>query len=57
MPPEEGRVSEVSEAMNYSVRLGGKRLRPIIMAETYRMFGGEGKSIGPFMAALEMIHS
>lgn len=57
LPPEEGRVSEVSGAMNYSVRLGGKRLRPIIMAETYRMFGGEGKSIGPFMAALEMIHS
>ena len=45
------------EAMNYSVRAGGKRLRPILMLETYRLFGGEGNEIEPFMAAMEMIHT
>ena len=57
LPPEEGMVREVSKAMNYSVRLGGKRLRPMILNETYRMFGGRGKAAEPFMAAIEMIHS
>ena len=36
---------------------GGKRLRPMLMLETYRMFGGEGEVIQPFMAAQEMIHT
>ena len=36
---------------------GGKRLRPMLMQETYRLFGGEGKEIEPFMAAMEMIHT
>ena len=47
----------VIEAMNYSVKVGGKRLRPLLMAETYRLFGGKGKEIEPFMAAIEMIHT
>ncbi len=45
------------EAMNYSVRAGGKRLRPILMEETYHMFGGSSAVIEPFMAAIEMIHT
>ena len=28
-----------------------------LMAETYRMFGGTGEVIRPFMAAMEMIHT
>ena len=44
-------------AMNYSVKAGGKRLRPIFMYETFKMFGGEGEVIEPFMAAMEMIHN
>ena len=43
--------------MNYSVTAGGKRLRPLLMQETYRMFGGEGREVEPFMAAMEMIHT
>ena len=43
--------------MNYSMKAGGKRLRPLLMAETYRMFGGTGEVIRPFMAAMEMIHT
>ncbi len=45
------------EAMNYSLLAGGKRLRPMLMNETYRLFGGEGPLIRPFMAAIEMIHT
>lgn len=44
-------------AMRYSVEGGGKRLRPMLMGETFRLFGGEGEVIKPFMAAIEMIHS
>ena len=54
LPKEEGYQKE---AMNYSVLAGGKRLRPLMMYETYRMFGGEGEVIRPFMAAMEMIHT
>ena len=43
--------------MNYSVLAGGKRLRPMLMEETYRLFGGKGREIEPFMAAIEMIHT
>lgn len=57
LPKEEGYQKRVIEAMNYSTLAGGKRLRPLLMAETYAMFGGEGRLIEPFMAALEMIHN
>ena len=43
--------------MNYSMTAGGKRLRPILIRETYRLFGGEGVLCEPFMAAMEMIHT
>ena len=57
LPEETGFQKTVLEAMNYSVLAGGKRLRPMLMQETYRMFGGEGKLVEPFMAAIEMIHT
>ena len=57
LPKEEGYQKTVLEAMNYSVSAGGKRLRPMLMLETYRMFGGTSKVIEPFMAAMEMIHT
>ena len=57
MPKAEGYQSQIMEAMEYSVMAGGKRLRPMLMQETYRLFGGEGKEIEPFMAAMEMIHT
>ena len=43
--------------MAYSVEAGGKRLRPMLMEETYRLFGGKSEVIKPFMAAIEMIHT
>ncbi|MBR1568751.1 MAG: polyprenyl synthetase family protein, partial [Lachnospiraceae bacterium] len=57
MPKEEGYAKTVLSAMNYTMTAGGKRLRPILMLETYRMFGGDQKVIEPFMAAMEMIHT
>lgn len=57
LPKEEGLQKTVIEAMNYSVLAGGKRLRPMLMQETYKLFGGEGKIIEPFMVSLEMIHT
>ena len=58
LPKAEGYQKTVLSAMNYSVRAGGKRLRPILMNETYQMFGGKDRSIiDPFMAAIEMIHT
>jgi len=57
LPEEAGHQKTIFEAMNYSVRAGGKRLRPMLMLETYRLFGGQGKEIEPFMAAVEMIHT
>ncbi len=57
LPGEDGYQRRIMEAMNYSVLAGGKRLRPMLMQETYLLFGGESRVIEPFMAAIEMIHT
>ena len=57
LPEEEGWQKTVIRAMNYSVLAGGKRLRPMLMLEAYRMCGGKGCEIEPFLAAIEMIHT
>lgn len=57
LPAEEGHQRTIFAAMNYSVKAGGKRLRPLLMREVYRLFGGQGKEIEPMMAAIEMIHT
>jgi len=58
MPAEEGLQRRVTESMNYSFISGGKRIRPLFMLESYRLFGGDDLSkISPFMAAIEMIHT
>ena len=57
LPAEEGFAKTMAQAMNYSVLAGGKRLRPMLILETLRMFGGDEKLAYPFMAAMEMIHT
>ena len=60
LPVEEGLQKTVEEAMNYSVRAGGKRLRPMLTRETFFLCGGKDEDVRllePFMAALEMIHT
>lgn len=59
LPEQKGAYYErVIDAMRYSFFAGGKRLRPMMMLESFRMFGGQDESIvKPYMAALEMIHT
>lgn len=57
LPPVTGPQATVLEAMNYGMAAGGKRLRPMLMLETYRLFGGKEAIIEPFVAAIEMIHN
>lgn len=47
----------IMEAMNYSVRAGGKRLRPILLSEAAVMFGMDKENVRPFMAVMEYIHT
>lgn len=57
LPRKECEQAVIMEAMEYSLMAGGKRLRPMLMKETFELFGGTGKIVEPFMAALEMIHT
>ena len=57
LPLASGMQNTIIEAMRYSVQAGGKRLRPVLMEETFSLFGGEGDEIYCFMAAIEMIHT
>lgn len=60
LPEETGYQKTVIQAMDYSITVGGKRLRPLLMEETFRFCGGreeEHPLLEPFMAAIEMIHT
>ena len=57
LPEQNGYQRIIMDAMEYSLMAGGKRLRPMLMQETYRLFGGTEKVIEPFIAAQEMIHT
>ena len=57
LPKQEGHQRIIEEAMEYSLMAGGNRLRPMLMKETFDLFGGTGTVIEPFMAAIEMIHT
>ncbi len=59
LPKEEGYAKECIEAMNYSLLAGGKRIRPVMMLEAYRLFskGGNEAVVEPFLSAIEMIHT
>jgi geranylgeranyl diphosphate synthase type II len=52
-----GYAKKIREAMCYSMEAGGKRLRPLLMYESYHLYGGESAIVEPFMAAIEMIHT
>ncbi len=60
LPAEEGYAKIGIEAMNYSLLAGGKRLRPVMMLEAFKLFAGEDAddtTVRPFMLAMEMIHT
>ena len=47
LPEAKGFPAQMIEAMNYSVAAGGKRIRPILVMEAFRMFGGRGDTAWP----------
>jgi len=53
----DGPEQVVYEAMAYSLLAGGKRLRPMIVLEVYRLFHSNTESIEGYLAAIEMIHT
>lgn len=57
LPKEEGYQKTIFEAMNYSLRAGGKRLRPILLMEAYKLCQGKGEDFVPYSVAMEMIHT
>lgn len=59
LPDQGGHTARIEEAVCYSVRAGGKRLRPMLMEACFEMFGGEAEDplLHAFMAAIEMIHT
>lgn len=57
LPKQKGCQKLIMEAMGYSLMAGGKRLRPMLMKETYELFNGTSRAVYPFMATIEMIHT
>ena len=57
LPETDSPYNEVVKASRYSLKLGGKRIRPIIMMEFCRLFSGDYKNALDFAIALEMIHT
>lgn len=59
LPEETGHQKTVLSAMNYAMRAGGKRLRPMMLRICYDMFARDNREevVAPFMAAMEMIHT
>lgn len=60
LPEGDGYNDELCEAVRYSVMAGGKRLRPMIMQESFRMFcqgRQEPEILHALMAAIEFIHT
>lgn len=57
LPKEETESVTLRRAMNYSILAGGKRLRPLMIQCTGRMYGGREEILEPFMAGMEMVHT
>lgn len=57
LPSGKNSPGELLDAMKYSVLAGGKRVRPILMGECYKLFDGTKNEIAPFQAAMEFIHT
>lgn len=58
LPQEKSLQQTIFKAMEYSVMAGGKRLRPMLMKESFELFGGsQREALYCFMAAIEMIHT
>lgn len=56
-----GRITDspqiLTDAMNYSLNAGGKRLRPVLVIMTAESFGLKPSEVMPFACAVEMVHT
>jgi geranylgeranyl diphosphate synthase, type II len=57
LPAENERPSLIHQAMRYSLFAGGKRVRPILCIESFRIFSSEVGAVLPVACALEFIHT
>lgn len=57
LPNQDGYQKTIFDAMNYSMNAGGKRLRPILIMESYKICGGNSDDFLPYCSAVEMIHT
>lgn len=58
LPEASGYPATVIEAMRYALTGGGKRIRPVLMQESFSLAGGTDEAlIAPFAASIEMIHT
>lgn len=57
LPAENERPSVIHRAMRYSVFAGGKRVRPILCLQAFRIFSSETSAVLPVACALEFIHT
>ena len=47
----------LNESIEYSLMAGGKRLRPILVLATYKLFKKDTEKCMPFAVAIEMVHN
>lgn len=52
-----GLQQTVFQAADYSIKAGGKRLRPVLLLEACQLFGGSESDAMDFACAIEMIHT
>ncbi|OIO80487.1 MAG: hypothetical protein AUJ89_03215 [Candidatus Omnitrophica bacterium CG1_02_43_210] len=57
LPSAKGQAQELIKAMRYSVLVGGKRIRPILMLAIADMFNKPARQIMPAACAVEYIHT
>lgn len=59
LPEADENTKYITDALSYSVKAGGKRLRPVLMRESYILFSEKEETglLKAFMAAMEFIHT
>ena len=53
----ESELESLYDSMRYSALSGGKRVRPFLVAEFCRLFGGKEEAAIPFGCAIEYVHA
>lgn len=48
---------KLNDATEYSLMAGGKRIRPILMLATYKLFKNDFEKVFPYAISMEMIHN